>query len=200
MVQAGTESSAFRFVHPHNTAQHNTHNTAQVSVGSQMSPFGTGWCLVHYLQVCSSTQHNTTHTTQHNATCTMQHRSVWEVAQNKSVCGVRCHLLIQAGTESSTFRFVQSHSSTQHNTAQHCTTQHRSVCGVRCPLLVQAGTESSTFRFVHSRSTAQHCIPQYSTPSTQHSMIQCNVSHDVTQHSIIQRSVGGIRCHLFGIG
>ena len=70
------------------------------------------------------------------------------VPVRQSVWGVRCHLLVQTGVESSAFRFVHPHSTAQHNmhnTAQHnmhsttCTTQYRSVWGVRCPLLVQAG-------------------------------------------------------------
>ena len=127
LVQTGVESSAFRFVHPHSTtcttqhsttctAQHAQHNTGQRGESDVtfwyrlvLSPLPSGLFI---------------HTTQHNTTRTTQHRSVWEVAQNKSVCGVRCHLLRQAGTESSAFRFVQSHSTAQHSTTQHSTTQY----------------------------------------------------------------------------
>ena len=107
LVQTGVESSAFRFVHPHSTTCTTQHSTtciaqhAQHNTGQRGESDVTFW----YRLVLSPLPSGLfSHIAQHSTT---QHRSVW---------GVRYPLLVQAGTESSAFRFVHPHNTAQHNT------------------------------------------------------------------------------------
>ena len=99
---------------------------------------------------------------------------VWQ-----SVWGVRCHLLVQTGVESSAFRFVHPHSTT-------CTTQHSTTCTAQ-------HAQHNTGQRGESDVTFWYRLVLSPLPSGLFNHI---AQHSTTQH----RSVWGVRCVPFSTG